>query len=1557
MTIKHQRLSSLIEFVKETSKLSESNKYFSDVNEHELSFFEDELRKLPGVYVYPQVSETHLWLVVERSLPQAAPQVDNSSFLKFWLDVSNDYNIEPKLKSKILKSDILTQKSFLNIDIDSFSDNEFIKLKDFLLKEPKLKEEFDDYWHAVWYPWTLKEKKRAETRVLYDKLYKLEKEFKTNEDDLLKELVIGSGMVLWKRKGLDDKMMDIRYPLIVHELSLNMNEETSAIEITAKGKPQILLDLYTSVSNMGVQNLESEWMQWQKDLSSNDEKYFSPFELDTFNNILQKAASNLDSRGEYITIDPKSDRSLPSITNEMKITDTWVIFLRPRSNKFLLQDLQKFQDQLQSSTKKELPELPKGISALFTEPDNSRLQMKLTEFRGIYYSSYNENSEDAEETENKIADLYSTMPANEEQLKIIQKLEFYDGVVVQGPPGTGKTHTIANILSHYLTLGKRVLITSMKKTALNVLKNKLLPSIRPLAVSLLSNDQEDNKQLENSVTTIKNTINSINEDEYNQEIEFLTKKIDNLYAEISRIEKETDQLFKKQYQKITLQIDNRSKTFSPSEAARFLSENESNNYQQWLLDKLSIENEPLFLSKDLKKLKSARLAVGESLSYYNIDFPDVPTDILKIIDQTHQKLTIYNQIKQQIDNKTLPSLSDTNDAVYQSVSELRIKINEYIVLTEAINEKSLRFEWHNEIEQKFKKSFSELPITKFDDFYEELQEVVKNFKSNFVSKPVILNDPDIVNDNDVISAILRKTKGKSFFRFLQKNTKSIQQKIDTINLVNEKPKSVAEWQYVYDFFQLQKQMRKLIIIWNQSLAHFLFLSPIIISNSFLPLTHVLEKIKEDCDHYNMMIQKFKKEQSIIEIVSKILPQYDLSDAKLDDFKILKEIDQILKQHYKLYELQKYPENKAEIIKFFNTESGDILIKITQFIEEKLGNSLVSDSDFKNEWDALYKELVHLQKLKKQFIVIKEVTESIENSGAILWAQSLRSQPSKNEDDLLIPFNWTTGWLMRQLASYVKLDFSSVMQKLESERFLKINDLKKAYEKIVERRTWLQVFQKMNPNIESALQSFTTYITKIGKGTGKKAINYRKEANEALNRVIESQAIPCFIMTHDKVSEILPSQFGMFDLVIIDEASQSNISALSVLLRSEKILIVGDDKQISPIDMLDVDKVNNLMKSLLHSQVKSYKGHINAGSSIYELFQVVFAHQKIMLKEHFRSVKPIIEYSNREFYNHEIQPMRYPTIFESLEPPLIDVLVTDGQNGGDGLAKSQVINKSEAHFIVNEIKAICKDPQMLHKTIGIVTLLGEWQEKYIIDVLNQQIPLELQEKHKIKCGNPRIFQGEERDIMFISLVVSFYPQQKKPFALTKEDAKQRFNVAASRARDRMYLVRSVELDQLSSKDVLRRGLINHFKSPFLKNEKIIKDSKLLFESKFEQEIYDILMQKGYRVIPQLKVGNYLIDMIVEGENDLRFAIECDGDKFHGAGQFNYDFNRQKTLERNGWQFWRVFASDFYKNKNNVIQDLINCLKKKGIKPISSENVFKSSYTQFIKTKVFGEKTKN
>jgi very-short-patch-repair endonuclease len=418
------------------------------------------------------------------------------------------------------------------------------------------------------------------------------------------------------------------------------------------------------------------------------------------------------------------------------------------------------------------------------------------------------------------------------------------------------------------------------------------------------------------------------------------------------------------------------------------------------------------------------------------------------------------------------------------------------------------------------------------------------------------------------------------------------------------------------------------------------------------------------------------------------------------------------------------------------------------------------------------------------------------------------------------------------------------------------------------------------------------------------------------------AVPCWIMSHAKISESMPAEIGAFDLVIVDEASQSDLWALPAIVRGKKILVVGDDKQVSPDPgFISSQRIDELRHRYLADQ--PYGVEMTPEKSLYDLAARVFAAEQVMLREHFRCVPPIIAYSNRVYYKGSILPLRIPKASERIDPPLVDVYVEGG------IRDRLDCNRFEAEAIADEIVSILKDERFAKRTLGVVSLLGMEQAKYIDSIVRERCSATELLHRKFECGDARTFQGSERDIMFLSLVVD----QNNCKALSGNMFEQRFNVAASRARDRMYLFRSVTSSHLSDRD-LRHTLMTHFDRPLVPD---VSDADRLIErceSGFEIDVFTELVTRGFRVIPQVKTGAYRIDMVVEGARDMRLAIECDGDEYHGPDRWQHDMNRQRVLERAGWTFWRCFASTWSLRKEDVLAELLGRLETMGIEPVGA-----------------------
>ena len=275
------------------------------------------------------------------------------------------------------------------------------------------------------------------------------------------------------------------------------------------------------------------------------------------------------------------------------------------------------------------------------------------------------------------------------------------------------------------------------------------------------------------------------------------------------------------------------------------------------------------------------------------------------------------------------------------------------------------------------------------------------------------------------------------------------------------------------------------------------------------------------------------------------------------------------------------------------------------------------------------------------------------------------------------------------------------------------------------------------------------------------------------------------------------------------------------------------------------------------------------------------------------------------------------------------------------------NPPEAEAIVAQIADCCEDPAYSGKTFGVISLMGNRQAELISSLLLKEIGAEEMDERRLVCGRPYDFQGDERDVIFLSMVDA--PQEGKPCRMIRDaDTQRRFNVAASRARDQLWLFHSVTLNDLRP-ECLRYRLLEHCLNPKVLQPPEIGDTSVSelrqralnsserqgtspkpFESWFEVDVFLKIVDRGYRVLPQFSVNERRIDLVVEGLKG-RLAVECDGDEYHRLEQFESDMIRQRDLERVGWVFWRVRGSDFYRDPDAALSELWEALERLKISP--------------------------
>jgi len=400
-----------------------------------------------------------------------------------------------------------------------------------------------------------------------------------------------------------------------------------------------------------------------------------------------------------------------------------------------------------------------------------------------------------------------------------------------------------------------------------------------------------------------------------------------------------------------------------------------------------------------------------------------------------------------------------------------------------------------------------------------------------------------------------------------------------------------------------------------------------------------------------------------------------------------------------------------------------------------------------------------------------------------------------------------------------------------------------------------------------------------------------------------------VMPLQQVLASVPPEQNSFDVVIVDESSQVDISSLFLLWLAPRVIVVGDDKQCAPsaVSLGALDGVFTRLDSYLPDIPNYLRDSFTPRSSLFSLLRSRFG-SIIRLREHFRSMPEIIAWSSEQFYADDpLVPLRQ--YGSDRLPPLCTTYVEDGAVTGQN---STLANPAEAHALVDTLVQCVQDPAYDGKTFGVVVLQGQSQVDVIQNELLDRLTPAQWEERRLRVGTPPDFQGDERNVVFLSMVVA--PDQNIA-AMTRTEYQRRFNVAASRAQDQLWLFHSRTLDTLRRTD-LRYSLLSHMQSTSTMPaapmpDGVTRDERHeAFDSLFQQEVFLDIVARGYHVNPRVKVNGHFIDLVVTGAAG-KLAVACDDGQWHtSADRQRADLERERELHRSGWKFWRVRESEYY-----------------------------------------------
>jgi len=402
-----------------------------------------------------------------------------------------------------------------------------------------------------------------------------------------------------------------------------------------------------------------------------------------------------------------------------------------------------------------------------------------------------------------------------------------------------------------------------------------------------------------------------------------------------------------------------------------------------------------------------------------------------------------------------------------------------------------------------------------------------------------------------------------------------------------------------------------------------------------------------------------------------------------------------------------------------------------------------------------------------------------------------------------------------------------------------------------------------------------------------------------------KAMPFWFCSVSNLHRLLPMHEELFDLVVIDEATQCNMSVcLPALQRAKRAVVVGDPKQLKHVSFVSYELQQRLASA--HNLDSTEINDNFRGNSVLDYAQAAceLPEQLTMLDEHFRSHPQIIDFSNSEFYQNSLKIMtERPTNRQrSIELAFIK-----------GKRLSKGVNKQEAEAVLNKLESIIAEQKQLPETdvheLGVLSFFSA-QASYIEKLVFNKISLNNLRRHNIRVGTPFSFQGEERDHMLISCCVDENTSGNAYSYLNRDDV---FNVAITRARDYQTLFVSCDAQDLKSGSKLSAYL--KYVSEYKHQADVPID---LAHDSFQNEICNWLTKRGVDVYKNYMVAGISIDIMAVFHGH---AIAIDLIGFKGNLHAALSLTQFKLLQRAGLESFLLPYQEWQEQPEKVLQALM------------------------------------
>ncbi len=511
---------------------------------------------------------------------------------------------------------------------------------------------------------------------------------------------------------------------------------------------------------------------------------------------------------------------------------------------------------------------------------------------------------------------------------------------------------------------------------------------------------------------------------------------------------------------------------------------------------------------------------------------------------------------------------------------------------------------------------------------------------------------------------------------------------------------------------------------------------------------------------------------------------------------------------------------------------------------------------------------------------------------------------------------------------------------------------------------------MNCEVDARLVDFMDNHRTDAKTLAKVIANQEKFPEQKFKDIKES--FPVIIASIREFGEFMPLAPNLFDVVVIDEASQVSVAqALPALLRARKVVVLGDSRQFSNVKSANAsiatnDKYRADLREFFERKVSREVDALqrlaifDVKRSILE-FCSLGASYSTMLVKHFRSYQELIGYSSETFYKGQLQALKIRGV------PIEDVIRFDLVSVGDRKV-TRATNEAEVDYILERLLELLEEEEP--PTVGVITPFREQQTLLTKRLFGHASGRDFEAKLRLKIMTFDSCQGEERNIIFYSTVATpgmdalnyiFPVDLKNADAAVEEKLKvQRLNVGFSRAQEMIWFVHSMPLDQF--RGAFGQALAyyaNALKRSDARPEQTDQSSPM------ERKVLDWLQKAPFvranidniEIMPQFPIGNYLrqldptyshpawrVDFLLTVQTEKSFmniVVEYDGFEHHfvqgrdvNVGNHERyllpaDLERQLTLESYGYRFLRI-------NRFNLGRDPVATISERLAKLVARED---------------------